>query len=95
MLKASAHAPRPVVKLFSDKALLRRASLRTLYSDDDSTARTVHGDNGFKHGAGAIAPGDTDSTPRSIKPGTNGSGYLHGVTNGTAVGFKFIVKATP
>lgn len=62
--------------------------------NDDSTARTVHGDNGFKHGAGAIAPGDTDSTPRSIKPGVNGSGYLHGVTNGTAVGFKFIVKAT-
>jgi hypothetical protein len=63
--------------------------------NEDSTARTVHGDNGFKHGAGPIAPGETDSTARSIKPGVNGSGYLHGVTNGTAVGFKFIVKATP
>lgn len=63
--------------------------------NDDSTARTIHGDNGFKHGAGAIAPGGIDSTARSIKPGVNGSGYLHGVTNGTAVPFKFVVKAAP
>lgn len=30
-MKMSAHAPRPVVKLFSDKAFLRRISLRALY----------------------------------------------------------------
>ncbi|MBB2893412.1 alpha/beta fold hydrolase [Flexivirga oryzae] len=41
VLKASAHAPRPVVKLFSDKALLRRASLRTLYSHPENVPGDV------------------------------------------------------
>jgi len=41
MLKASAHAPRPVLKLFSDKALLRKVSLRRLYSHPENVPADI------------------------------------------------------
>lgn len=61
----------------------------------DSTPRTVHGQNGFPHGDGNVAPGATDPKSRVLNPANgniNASGYLHGVANGTAVGFKVIVN---
>lgn len=41
MMKASSHAPRPVLKLFSDKAVLRKLSLRTLYSHPEYLAGDI------------------------------------------------------
>jgi len=61
----------------------------------DSTPRTVHGQNGFAHGDIAVPPGQNDPKSRVLNP-ANGtiasSGYLHGETNGTSVGFRVTVK---
>lgn len=68
--------------------------------NDDSTARTIHGDNGFKHGTASVAPGAIENLVRSFKPGANASGYLHGVKTaqsqnaGVAVAFHLKVVAT-
>jgi hypothetical protein len=64
----------------------------------DSTPRTVHGQGGFPHGDGAVPVGGTDPKSRVLNPANgniNSSGYLHGVANGTAVGFKVIVNKAP
>ncbi len=41
MLKASTYAPRPVLKAFSDKAFLRKVSLRALYSHPERVPADV------------------------------------------------------
>lgn len=55
----------------------------------DSTARTVHGQNGFAHGDGPVAPGAIENKTRAYPPGLTASGYLHGEPNnvGTVAGF--------
>jgi hypothetical protein len=64
----------------------------------DSTPHEVHGQGGFPHGDVKVAPGGVDPKSRVLNPanGTiNASGYIHGEANGTAVGFKVIVKPAP
>ena len=64
----------------------------------DSTAHEIHGQNGFAHGSAAIPPGGTDSKIRVLDPANaniNASGYIHGETNGTSVGFKVQVNKAP
>lgn len=67
--------------------------------NDDSTPRTVHGNAGFTHGSAEVDPGELEKNGNNVrvrqaKPGLSTSGYLHGVGNGTAVGFKLNVQAT-
>jgi hypothetical protein len=64
----------------------------------DSAAHEVHGQNGFPHGAAVVAPGGLDNKVRVLDPAAaniNASGYIHGETNGTSVGFKVLVNKAP
>lgn len=64
----------------------------------DSAPHLVHGQNGFPHGAAAIAPGAVDSKSRVLDPAAANiasSGYIHQELNGTAVGFKVLVNKAP
>lgn len=77
-----------------------------LVKNNDSTPRTIHGEAGFAHGAGNIAPGQLEQQngaprQRSFKPGANARGYLHGVNAngnqnaGVAVSFHLRVEEAP
>ena len=61
----------------------------------DSTAHIVHGNTGFPHGDIAIAPGGVDTKVRTLQAGVTTSGYIHGETNGTSVGFAIKVNTAP
>jgi hypothetical protein len=64
----------------------------------DSTPRQVHGQGGFPHGDIAVPAGEADPKSRVLDPANaniNSSGYIHGATNGTSVGFKVTVNKAP
>jgi hypothetical protein len=61
----------------------------------DSTPHIVHGNAGFPHGDVAVAPGGVDPKARALVAGVQTSGYIHGETNGTSVGFQIKVNTAP
>ncbi len=71
--------------------------ISVIVKNADSAPRTVHGNAGFPHGDGAVAPGATDPKVRTLLPGVNTSGYLHGEAGnvGTSVGFRITVNQAP
>jgi hypothetical protein len=63
----------------------------------DSAPHIVHGNAGFPHGdtANPVPAGGIDPKTRSLNAGVTTSGYIHGETNGTSVGFGIKVNTAP
>lgn len=63
----------------------------------DSAPHIVHGNAGFVHGdtANPVPAGGIDPKTRTLAAGVNTSGYIHGETNGTSVGFAIKVNTAP
>ena len=71
--------------------------IAVIVKNADSAAHIVHGNAGFVHGdtGNPVPPGGIDPKTRTLAAGVNTSGYIHGETNGTSVGFKIGVATAP